>query len=278
MQEKLMDELFIESLQKFGFKDYEIPIYMELIKRDELTAGELHRITGLNRPRMYNILEGMLSKGYCRERKSGIHRHFTATDPRELYSEYQASRERDTILIQQNLEKLNDLYRKGRSHSDSDNPIEVIRRSEQIILRYNDLLRQTKEEFLSFSRSPYATVTQELHQEQVEIQKDLINKGVEIKTIVMLEEVNWKLTEQILHNLLGENDLVKITTYLPAKVHIFDRKSVFMAVPSIPGFTESDFSMVIMQDPGVVEFFVEGFYNHWEKSEDVEDYTKRNKT
>jgi len=92
----------------------------------------------------------------------------------------------------------------------------------------------------------------------------------------MLEKINWELTKQILDNRLGENDLVHITSYLPVKMHVFDRKQIFMAVPSIPGFTESDFSMVVLKDPGVIEFFLEGFESHWEGSEDVEDYVKRN--
>ena len=59
---------FQHTLQKFGMTEREAKLYMAMLEKQETTAAELHRISGVMRSRTYEPLEQMVSKGYCCER------------------------------------------------------------------------------------------------------------------------------------------------------------------------------------------------------------------
>ena len=53
------------------------------------------------------------------------------------------------------------------------------------------------------------------------------------------------------------------------KMFVFDRRKVMMALPAIPGQNSTDFTMVIIDEPGFTESFQILFETFWKKSSTV---------
>ena len=59
------------------------------------------------------------------------------------------------------------------------------------------------------------------------------------------------------------------------KMFIFDREKVMLALPAIPGQTETDFTMLIVQDEGFTESCLTLFNYHWDNAFTLEEWAAR---
>ncbi|MFH1998184.1 MAG: helix-turn-helix domain-containing protein, partial [Planctomycetota bacterium] len=69
------------KLVKVGMAEKEARIYIAMLEKPEMSAGDLHRIAGVARSKIYDILGKMLAKGFCQERIEKNHRYFKAVQP-----------------------------------------------------------------------------------------------------------------------------------------------------------------------------------------------------
>jgi sugar-specific transcriptional regulator TrmB len=266
---------FIHTLQKFGMTEREAKLYMAMLEKQETTAAELHRISGVMRSRTYETLEQMVSKGYCHERVENKRRFFRATRPSELMDLFQRG-----WLVEQEWRKeasgdfVGTLESKFENLADSDQLIdfiEVIRSRDQIHQRYVAQIKAVTSEVLAFNRSPYACLDPAVLKEQEEAVLASLAKGVKTRTLYMKEAEHWAMLERHLSEIDGAGEDFKIIAYLPMKMYIFDRKRVMLALPAIPGQSEADFTMLIVEEPGFTESCVVLFDVYWEKARTLEE-------
>jgi len=74
----------IEILKDFGLTKNEISIFLILIKKGALSATEIAKGTGLNRPYVYYALERLLEKGYISEIKIKGKKNFRAVELNQI--------------------------------------------------------------------------------------------------------------------------------------------------------------------------------------------------
>jgi len=55
---------FQEILRLFGLTRYETAVYLELMKKGPLTAGDVAELAGVPKPKVYSILRGLQDSGY----------------------------------------------------------------------------------------------------------------------------------------------------------------------------------------------------------------------
>jgi len=67
-------------LQEFGLTNNEIEIFITLVKKRALSATDIAKNTGLNRPYIYYALERLLEKGYISEVREKGKKNFQAID------------------------------------------------------------------------------------------------------------------------------------------------------------------------------------------------------
>ncbi|HJJ96947.1 MAG TPA: hypothetical protein O0X38_04835 [Methanocorpusculum sp.] len=80
MMEKLSDRLV-----KFGFTRYEARVYVSLISIRVGSARDIQELTGIPRGRVYDVLEGLVQKGYAGVTK-GTPTLYSATDVQETFT------------------------------------------------------------------------------------------------------------------------------------------------------------------------------------------------
>ncbi len=270
-------EIMISRLVELGFSEREAKLYIALLEKDEVSAGDLHRSTGLPRAKTYTILNRMVAKGYCSERKSGRQRHFKACRPGEILhafqSEWSENHQRRITNAKSTLEMLDGRF--AYQGSDSRDFIEVVLNRHQIMRRYLELTEETKSAVRGFNRPPFAATTIKNREEQFEAQKSAMARGVKMWSIHQINNPDLIPDYQESYDIIHKNDKMKWLESLPMKAFIFDDQYVMMALPTTMLQSSMDFTMVIIKDSGLAMFCIQSFETLWEKANDFDFTTKK---
>ena len=274
------DRLAVARLEELGLNGREARLYLALLKVPEATAAQLHRISGVPRTKTYESLERMVSRGFCQERVEGRRRFFRATSPPAaltmLRRGWETEYEERNQIADETFEELGKLHRLSFEKDPSLEAIEVLRSKEQNTQTFLRLMHGTQREVLSFTRSPYSAATEQIRAEVKRAQHEAFNRGVQIHTIYMIEQQDWGWLESFIDELLKAGEIVRLTDELPMKMFVFDREKVLIALPSVPDLTGSDFTMILIEDPGFTKASVSLFELYWDRALPPEEWVKNN--
>src|SRR5581483_8785960 len=116
-----LDEGIGRNLAALGLTGYEASAYVALTRRGEATASEVASIAELPRQRIYDVLEGLVGKGFA-TLKPGRPARYTAASPDEaLWGALERRRQEVDRLehdIAETIERLTPDYRAGREEDD----------------------------------------------------------------------------------------------------------------------------------------------------------------
>lgn len=73
-----------QTLKKLGLNDKEINIYLTLLKNGKTKPSDLAMLTKINRPTLYNLAKGLISKGIIAEDMSGKIMYLVPLSPNSL--------------------------------------------------------------------------------------------------------------------------------------------------------------------------------------------------
>lgn len=269
-----MDEAkAVKNLIDLGMNEREARIYVALLRMAEATPAMLHRVSGVPRTKTYETLDRMVSHGYCNERHEGRRKYFRATRPTEVYTllrkSWDLEHQMKCRIAEDAFQVLDTLFLNSSATDPSLEQIEVIRSKEQINIKFQALINGTTTEVLSFTRSPYAAADEQTRAEVKEVQKQAFARGVQIRTVYMVETEDWGWLEGFIKELESAGEHVRLTDDLPMKMFIFDRRRVLIALPSVPGLTGSDFTMIAVEDQGFTAACVVLFETFWNRSRPV---------
>jgi HTH-type transcriptional regulator, sugar sensing transcriptional regulator len=252
----------IQQFKDFGIAERETKTYLALLERGESNANELHRITGLQRTKIYAVLSRMVVRGLCHERVEGRSRFFFAIDPntvldtlRNQWKIEAAIRDRTAT---DTLTSLAESFKDHISNSYLDS-IEVLRNTTQIHRKYLSLMNSTEREVCVLNRPPFAATSLPAVDEQMAAQKRANLRGVRNRTIL---DRGLSPFEDYEYPALDELDDMRFANELPIKLFVFDAKRVFTAIPSAPGDVR-DFSMVLIDDVGFATIAQLAFEQYW---------------
>jgi HTH-type transcriptional regulator, sugar sensing transcriptional regulator len=255
----------IQQFKELGIAERETKTYLALLERGESNANELHRITGLQRTKMYAVLSRMVVRGLCHERVEGRNRFFSAVDPNTVLDTLRnqwkievAIRDKSATSI---FTSLAESFKDHESNKYLDS-IEVIRNKTQIHRKYLSLMNETKGEVCAFNRPPFSANSLPMMEEQFAVQKKANERGVRNRTI-LIEGV--APIEEFEYPELDTLDEMRFAQSLPIKLFVFDAQRVFVALPSTLGDVQ-DFSMVLIDDPGFAILAQIAFEQYWEKA------------
>ncbi|HWF58320.1 MAG TPA: helix-turn-helix domain-containing protein [Candidatus Dormibacteraeota bacterium] len=158
------DSEIADQMVGLGLNQYEARTYVGLLRRQASTAGEMARLTGVPRQRIYDVLDGLVEKGLAAVRP-GRTAQYAAVEPAlALEGLVGAHRQRLAAAeasAESLLERLRPAYHEGQAHTDPLDYIEVLRDQRAIAQRFNDLLDATQREILVFTKPPYAVTVRD---------------------------------------------------------------------------------------------------------------------
>src|SRR2546423_377499 len=147
------------TLSRLGLTGYEARAYLALTRRGVATGAELARLAGLPRQRIYDVLEGLVERGFATMR-AGRPLRYSAVAPAEAIGRLLEERRRELAeaetLASDAAERLAAAYEAGRDHTDPLGFIEVLREPRAIAARFAELQAAAQSEILVFTKPPYA--------------------------------------------------------------------------------------------------------------------------
>jgi len=272
----MRDQQAIQQLTSLGFNERQAQLYLALLRRAEATPSELHQLSGVPRTKVYEYLEGMVAGGLCTVRTEGRQRFYRAARPGDVQAMLEVQWEQERQLRQRTASDLFSELEAFHTSAQSQDPglqnIEVIRSREQINRTFLDLMTNTEREVLSFTRSPYAATSDDVREHIKRVQHEAFARGVVIRTVYMVETKDWDWLDSFITELRTAGEQVRFTETLPVKMFLFDRRRVLLTLQSVPGLTGADFSMLSIDDVGLVRACVDLFEMHWDRAVEPEGW------
>ena len=268
----------IDRLISLGLNAREAKLYYALLQKPEATAAMLHRISGVPRTKTYETLERMVASGFCIERVDGRQRFFRAVQPAivsDIFLErWDAECKRKRQIAGDVFSALDTIYQSKREEDRSLDFIEVIRSRDQINRRYISLVNEAQYEILAFVRSPFAWITQDGSDAQRDSELGAGARGVVQRSIYMLEDESRDWMIDLFSTMVGAGEQIGVSEDLPIKMFVFDRRKVLLGLPSIPGLTGSDFTMIVVEDKGLCRVCQELFEIYWNRAVSIDHWEK----
>ncbi len=144
-------EPIIKFLKAFDLNTYEAKCYLALLKRDNLSAAEVAKLSGVPRARVYEILDNLMDRGFC-HLVAGQVKKFRAASPLVFRDLVEQKHEKTKIEIDRQEESLksNIVGRKQKLNSAIEQKKqEFASKVEQERQKYDSEIKRKTEEFNS---------------------------------------------------------------------------------------------------------------------------------
>lgn len=220
-------ELHARRLHEIGLNAYESSAYIVLIGHKHFKALEVASRANIPRAKIYEVLNGLVDKGFVRVRHGKV-KHFSAIEPKLALEGY-LNRRRESFLREwQDRQRLAttlsrdlaSIFQDGSHRRGQLDYLRIIADTRQIIEEYRYMLLQTANEYLEFARPPYG-----VDPGHEPIVKSLADKGIACRLMFDESEVKTAGRRSELKLLEEAGADVYLATNLPMKLALFDGHS-----------------------------------------------------
>src|SRR5689334_24593307 len=268
MSEELAEgdfQRFWRRLQQLGLNAYESRSYLVLLGHPRFKALELAARAHVPRQKIYEVLDSLVEKGFAQvvQEKTKL---FAAVEPSLAIPGYLA-RQRQTLEQELTdngragtalIDDLKALYSEGQGGRGTLDFLRIVTEPAQTAAEYRRMLSEVKQEYIEFSRPPYAV--DPLDERLV---KQAGSNGVSCR--LLLEESS--LDEEHRHRLAdyGSSGVqVRVADSLPMKLAVFDGEQGMIALLD-PVITRPAWTAVVFQHEGMGEAMKGLFEDHWRR-------------
>ena len=254
---------FWRRLQQLGLNAYEARSYLVLIGHPRFKALELAARSHVPRQKIYEVLDSLVEKGFAQvvQEKTKL---FSAVEPSLAVPGYLArraqtverelteqSRMADGLVID-----LTAAYFEGQGERGTLDYLRIVSDPEQMAMQYRRMLSEVRNEYLEFSRPPYAVDPLD---EQL-VKKARI-RGVACRLLIesgTLDHVH----RQRLEEYAAAGVEVGQAESLPMKLAVFDGSRGLLALLD-PVITRPTWTAVVFEHGGMGEAMKGLFDSYW---------------
>ncbi len=236
---------------EIGLTEREAKIYMTLLSGRMFTASDLQKVVDIPRTKIYEVLNKMVSRNICIEKKLGKNKMYEAVEPKlamgRIYETYKNELKQKQELIDQLAEVFTPIFENSKAIINPLEFIEVMEEKTQIHKRYIKSVAGTRVEMLTFNKGPYASDNSERLKEQEDEEAKLLKRGGSSKGIYQfseLEEIDW-LYDSVKMS-VRDGEKARIVDNLPIKMLIFDDEKVMFPLEQ-PIKTTNDLTMIYIE-------------------------------
>jgi len=269
---------YLGAFVEVGLTEREAKVYMTLLNGRMYSASELQKAVNIPRTKIYEVLNKMLSRGICKERKLGKNKIYEAIEPElaleRIYSKYQNELNSKKKLIDQLSKVFTPIFENSKSIINPFEFIEVMRDKVQIHRRYTNSVRNTKREMLTFNKGPYASDNPERLAEQEDEETKLLKRGGRTKNIYEFKEFNdvdW-LFESVKKTVRFGQE-ARVVEKLPIKMLIFDDEKVMFPLEQ-PIDVSNDLTMIYIEHKQLANACRILFNHMWDQGKDFAEVEK----
>src|SRR5215510_6712946 len=256
---------FWRRLQQLGLNAYEARSYLVLIGHTRFKALELAARSHVPRQKIYEVLDSLVEKGFAQvvQEKTKL---FSAVEPSLAIPAYLA---RKRQALEQELtdngragagliDDLNNLYSEGQGGRGTLDFLRIVSEPAQTAAEYRRMLSEVKQEYLEFSRPPYAVDP---------LDERLVKQAGQTGVACRLLLESASLDEghrQRLADYVTSGVEVRIADSLPMKLAVFDRQHGMIALLD-PVITRPAWTAVVFHHEGMGEAMRALFEERWQR-------------
>jgi len=268
----------IRTFIDIGLTEREAKVYITLLSGRIFTATELQRAVNIPRTKIYEVLQKMVSRGICVEKKLGKNKIYEAIEPKlameRIYVRYQNDLNSKKKLIDQISDVFTPIFENSKSIVNPLEFIDVMKEKSQIHRRYTNSVKNTKREMLTFNKGPYASDNPERLGEQEDEETKLLKRGGSTKDIYEyneFKEVDW-LSESVKKS-VRYGQKARVVEKLPIKMLIFDDEKVMFPLEQ-PIEASDDLTMIYIEHRQLAEACRILFDTMWDSGKDFLELEK----
>ena len=266
---------YLRSFIEIGLTEREAKVYMTLLSGKMFTVLELQEAVNIPRTKIYEVLNKLVSRNICIEKKLGRNKLYEAVEPKvaleRVVESYKKDLERKEQLIKKVAEVFTPIFNNSKSIINPLEFIDVMKEKSQIHKRYTACVRSTKSEMLTFNKGPYACDTNDRLEEQEDEEFKLLKRGGACKDIYELgelKEVDWLLSSVKKSLKLGQQ--ARVVKKLPIKMLVFDYEKVMFALEQ-PVPEVNELTMIYIEHRQLAEACSILFYHLWDQGIDISE-------
>lgn len=242
---------YLQEFMEVGLTEREAKIYITLLSGRMFTASDLQKAVNIPRTKIYEVLNKMVSRNICIEKKLGKNKMYEAVEPKlameRIYETYKNELVQKRGIIDELSEVFTPIFENSKAIINPLDFIEVMEEKTQIHKRYIKSVASTRVEMLTFNKGPYASDNSERLKEQEDEEARLLKRGGSSKGIYQfseLEEIDW-LYESVKMS-VRDGEKARIVDSLPIKMLIFDDEKVMFPLEQ-PIKTTNDLTMIYIE-------------------------------
>ena len=269
---------YLPAFMEIGLTEREAKVYMTLLNGKMFTVLELQEAVNIPRTKIYEVLNKLVSRNICIEKKLGRNKLYEAVEPKialeRVVESYKKDLERKEELISQVSEVFTPIFQNSKSIINPLEFIDIMKEKSQIHKRYTACVKSTKSEILTFNKGPYACDTSDRLDEQEDEEFKLLKRGGACKDIYELselKEVDWLLSSVKKSLKLGQQ--ARVVKKLPIKMLVFDQEKVMFALEQ-PVPEVNELTMIYIEHKQLAEACSILFYHLWDQGIDISDIAK----
>jgi len=269
---------YLPAFIDIGLTEREAKVYMTLLSGKMFTVLELQEAVNIPRTKIYEVLNKLVSRSICIEKKLGRNKLYEAVEPKialeRVVESYKKDLERKEQLITQVSEVFTPIFQNSKSKVNPLEFIDVMKEKSQIHKRYTACVKSTKSQMLTFNKGPYACDTSDRLDEQEDEEFKLLKRGGACKDIYELselKEVDWLLSSVKKSLKLGQQ--ARVVKKLPIKMLVFDQEKVMFALEQ-PVPEVNELTMIYIEHKQLAEACSILFYHLWDQGIDISEIAK----
>jgi len=272
MSEELAEvdfQRFWRRLQQLGLNAYESRSYLVLLGHPKFKALELAARAHVPRQKIYEVLDSLVEKGFAQvvQEKTKL---FSAVEPSLAIPGYLG---RKRQMLEQELtdngrtgtaliDDLGTLYSEGKGGRGTLDFLRIVSEPAQTAAEYRRMLTEVKQEYLEFSRPPYAV--DPLNEKLV---KQAGSSGVSCRLLLEAASLDDE-HRQRLNDYVAAGLEVRIADSLPMKLALFDGQHGMIALLD-PVITRRTWTAVVFHHEGMGEAMKGLFQDHWKRGRNL---------
>lgn len=260
-----MDQSDLSALVDLGLTGYEAAAYAALTRRGRATAAEVARLAGLPRQRIYDVLDGLVGRGFASV-EPGRPARYAAAAPKEaiegLVSAHRSSLAALEREAAEAIALLTPTYNDGREADDPLSYVEVLRDPSAIGTRFAELEANAEREILVFTKPPYAV---EPSENVAGLQ--LLERGVVARSVYERSVYDDPAVVDAVRTFVAAGEQARVVDELPLKLVLIDgRVALFTMEDPVAGMT--DLTIMIVEHPAFARLLELAFEHEWSRGEE----------
>lgn len=267
-------ERFWKGLQQVGLNAYEARSYLVLLGHSRFKALELAPRSHVPRQKIYEVLDSLVEKGFASVVKDRT-KLFSAVEPNVAIPAYLAKKKQilehelvDQARFANNLlEDLGELYSEGKIGRGTLDFLRIVSEPAQTATEYRRMLSEVKQEYLEFSRPPYAVDPLDKT-----LLKQARQNGVSCRLLIETETLDAQRLQGLAEFALAGVEIRQAPS-LPMKMACFDGRNGLIALLD-PVISRPAWTSLVFDHAGLGEAMKHLFEDRWQRASEFSEQAR----